>query len=136
MCSKFINYTFKRATTKALIRLRRCVSWSGDATTSGFLSTRPISMITVIIIIALFFNVFTPWLGTKKNEPKREKRDTSEIILVQKSGPALAVHFLGRVCFPPCPFFLVLAHFSWCLPLCYSVLSTIAHVLRKIILKI
>ena len=28
---------------------------------------------------------------TKKNEPKREKRDTVEIILVQKSGPALAV---------------------------------------------
>ena len=28
---------------------------------------------------------------TKKNEPKREKRDTAEIILVQKSDPALAV---------------------------------------------
>ena len=28
---------------------------------------------------------------TKKNEPKREKRDTAESILVQKSGPALAV---------------------------------------------
>ena len=26
-----------------------------------------------------------------KNEPKREKRDTAESILVQKSGPALAV---------------------------------------------
>ena len=30
-------------------------------------------------------------VSTKKNEPKREKRDTVESILVQKSGAALAV---------------------------------------------
>ena len=30
-------------------------------------------------------------VSTKKNEPKQEKRDTAESILVQKSGPALAV---------------------------------------------
>ena len=59
----------------------------------------------------IVFNVYTPWLGRsmddthnddcinklknrgkhKENEPKREKRDTAESILVQKSGPALAV---------------------------------------------
>ena len=32
---------------------------SSNAATSGFLLTRPIGMINVIMIIALFFNVFT-----------------------------------------------------------------------------
>ena len=70
----------------------------------------PVSpMITVIIIIALFLQCFHTlarsvygWhaqrallmiaeVSTKKNEPKRGKRDTALSILVQKSGPALAV---------------------------------------------
>ena len=43
---------------------------------SGFLSTRPKSMITVIIIIALFFNVFTPWLGRSMDDTRNEKKGT------------------------------------------------------------
>ena len=40
--------------------------------------------------------------STKKNEPKREKKDTAESILVQKSGPALAVlpDRRRRPCYP------------------------------------
>ena len=30
--------------------------------------------------------------------------------------------FFGRVCFPPCPFFLVLAHFSLALPVIFNLL--------------
>ena len=43
-------------------------------------------------------------------------------------------HFFGRVCFPPCPFFLVLAHFSLCLPLIFNLLmqSSITLVARVI----
>ena len=31
-------------------------------------------------------------------------------------------HFFGRVFFPPCHFFLILAHFSLCLPLIFNLL--------------
>ena len=43
-------------------------------------------------------------------------------------------HFFGRVCFPPCPFFLVLAHFSLCLPPIFNLLmqSSITLVARVI----
>ena len=34
-------------------------------------------------------------------------------IVAGPAGRLAPDHFLGRVCFPPCPFFLVLAHFTF-----------------------
>ena len=41
-------------------------------------------------------------------------------------------HFFGRVCFPPCPFFLVLAHFSLCLPLIFNLLMQWSKTLERV----
>ena len=59
------------------------------------------------------------------------------VIKAVVAGPAgrrAPDHFFGRVCFPPCPFFLVLAHFSLCLPLIFNLLmqSPITLVARVI----
>ena len=79
-CSKFFNYTFKGANNKGTdqtARMCRLVCAFNLRMqlqcTSGFLSTRPISMITVIIIIALFFNVFTPRLGRSMDDTLNER---------------------------------------------------------------
>ena len=54
-------------TTKALINLRGCVGWSAslifECNYVRFSLDTAHKYDNVIIIIALFFNVFTPWLG-------------------------------------------------------------------------
>ena len=55
-------------------------------------------------------------------------------VVAGPAGRRAPDHFFGRVCFPPCPFFLVLAHFSLCLPLIFNLLmqSSITLVARVI----
>ena len=98
-------------TTKALIRLRGCVGWSTPLIFEcNYVRFSLDTTHNCHYNNCIVFQCFTPWLGraqrallmiasinwksevsTKKNEPKREKKDTAESILVQKSGPALAV---------------------------------------------
>ena len=58
----------------------------------------------------------------------------NKAVVVGPAGRRAPDHFFGRVCFPPCPFFLVLAHFSLCLPLIFNLLmqSSITLVARVI----
>ena len=55
-------------------------------------------------------------------------------VVAGPAGRRAPDHFFGRVCFPPCPFFLVLAHFSLRLPLIFNLLmqSSITLVARVI----
>ena len=55
-------------------------------------------------------------------------------VVAGPAGRRAPDHFFGRVCFPPYPFFLVLAHFSLCLPLIFNLLmqSSITLVARVI----
>ena len=59
---------------------------------------------------------------------------TVKAVVAGPLGRRAPDHFFGRVCFPPCPFFLVLAHFSLCLPLIFNLLmqSSITLVARVI----
>ena len=55
-------------------------------------------------------------------------------VVAGPAGRRAPDHFFGRVCFPPYPFFLVLAHFSLRLPLIFNLLmqSSITLVARVI----
>ena len=55
-------------------------------------------------------------------------------VVADPAGRRAPHHFFGRVCFPPCSFFLVLAHFSLRLPLIFNLLmqSSITLVARVI----
>ena len=46
-------------------------------------------------------------------------------VVASPAGPASAVPLFGRVCSPPCPFFL-LAHFTLCLPFIDAIINN-AH---------
>ena len=46
----------------------------------------------------------------------------NKAVVAGPAGRRAPDHFFGRVCFSPCPFFLVLAHFSLCLPLIFNLL--------------
>ena len=59
---------------------------------------------------------------------------TFKAVVAGPAGRRAPDHFFGRICFPSCPFFLVLAHFSLCLPLIFNLLmqSSITLVARVI----
>ena len=46
----------------------------------------------------------------------------SKAVVAGPAGRRAPDHFSRRVCFPPCPLFLVLAHFSLRLPLIFNLL--------------
>ena len=56
----------------------------------------------------------------------------SKAVVAGPAGRRAPDHFFGRVCFPPCPFFLVLAHFSMCLPLIFNLLKQSSITLRSV----
>ena len=60
--------------------------------------------------------------------------DMCKAVVAGPAGRRAPDHIFGRVCFPPCPFFLVLAHLSLCLPLIFNLLmqSSITLVARVI----
>ena len=51
----------------------------------------------------------------------------NKAVVAGPAGRRAPDHFFGRVCFPPCPFFLVLAHFSLCLPLILRFIDAIIN---------
>ena len=78
VCSKFINYTYKRENNKGTDQTARmcrrvCAFNLRMQPRQVFSRNSLISMITVIIIIALFFNVFTPWLGQSMDDTRNER---------------------------------------------------------------
>ena len=55
----------------------------------------------------------------------------NKAVVAGPAGRRAPDHFFGRVCFPPCPFFLVLAHFSLRLPLIFNLLMQSSRVIHR-----
>ena len=101
------------------------VNWCGDGVT---LTLFPLSPLHVYIIItSTELLLYASRCSVCGLVPRINKRGSSAInnnnnMPIPMARPSSPVRqdgerrttFFGRVCFPPCPFFLVLAHFSLC----------------------
>ena len=68
-CSKFVNYTLKRANNKGTDQTARMCR----LVCAFNLRLQLRQIFSRLIIIALFFNVFTPWLGQSMDDTRNER---------------------------------------------------------------